>query len=61
MNRWFLEHLPREYEPIFRADSDPNCYVYVVYSFSSDPEGEWKNYQRVLKFLPLIFGSETSE
>ncbi len=34
---------------------------YIVYSFSSDPEGEWKNCQRVLKFLPLIFGSETSK
>jgi hypothetical protein len=33
----------------------------IVYSFSSDPEGEWKNCQRVLKFLPLIFGSETSK
>ncbi len=31
------------------------------YSFSSNPEGEWKNCQRVLKFLPLIFGSETSK
>jgi hypothetical protein len=34
---------------------------HIVYSFSSDPEGEWKNCQRVLKFLPLIFGSETSK
>ncbi len=32
----------------------------MVYSFSSDPEGEWKNYQRILKFLPQTFGSETS-
>jgi hypothetical protein len=34
---------------------------FIVYFFSSDPEGEWKNSQRVLKFLPLIFGSETSK
>ncbi len=33
----------------------------IVYSFSSNPEGEWKNCQRVLKFLPLIFGSEASK
>jgi hypothetical protein len=36
-------------------------YNSIVYSFSSDPEGEWKNCQRVLKFLPLIFGSEMSK
>jgi hypothetical protein len=33
----------------------------IVYSFSSDPEGERKSFQRVLKFLSLIFGSETSK
>ncbi len=33
----------------------------IVYSFCSDPEDEWKNSQRVLKILPLIFGSETSK
>jgi hypothetical protein len=38
----------------------PKC-SWIVYSFSSNPEGEWKNCQRVLKFLPLIFGSETSK
>jgi hypothetical protein len=32
----------------------------VVSSFSFDSEGEWKNFQRVLKFLSQIFGSETS-
>ncbi len=35
--------------------------IAIVYSFSSDPEGVQKNYQRVLKFLPQIFGSETSD
>ncbi len=34
---------------------------YIFYFFSFDPEGDWKNCQRVLKFLPLIFGSETSK
>jgi hypothetical protein len=32
-----------------------------VYSFSSNPEGKWKNCQHILKFLLLIFGSETSK
>jgi hypothetical protein len=33
----------------------------IVNSFSSDSEGEWKNFQRVLKFLSQIFASETSD
>ncbi len=32
-----------------------------VYSFSSNPEGVQKNYQRALKLLSQIFGSETSD